>query len=178
LIICEGEQTEPNYFRRFRVNADVKVVGAACNTLSLLECARKHKKEAQRQDLAYDSIWLVFDRNGFPAQDFNAAIQKASRENFKVAYSNEAFEVWLVLHFQYLDSAISRREYQDILQKIFGVYRKNQPDMYEKLLPYQTSAIQRAEKLFTSYQPHHNPAEDNPCTTVHLLVKELNRYLR
>ncbi|MFN3309755.1 MAG: RloB family protein [Anaerolineales bacterium] len=60
LIVCEGEQTEPNYFRSFRVNADIEVVGTGCNTLGILECAKRYIKEARRRDLEYDQIWLVF----------------------------------------------------------------------------------------------------------------------
>lgn len=177
LIICEGEKTEPNYFRSFRVNVDVEVVGTACNTLGLLECARARQKEARRQGVVYDAIWLVFDRDDFSAQDFNSAIRLAEMENFGVAYSNEAFELWYVLHFGYLDTAISRKQYIDILCKHLEVYNKNQMGMYERLLPFQTDAIRNADKLLQSYQPNHNPAEDNPCTTVHKLVMELNKHL-
>src|SRR5882724_2303890 len=45
LIVCEGVETEPNYFRAFcvdkRVNAEVKIKGTGFNTLSLVdECIR------------------------------------------------------------------------------------------------------------------------------------------
>jgi hypothetical protein len=33
-------------------------------------------------------------------------------------------------------------------------------------------AIRNAANLLKSYDPH-NPAKDNPCTTVHILVQEL-----
>ena len=40
LIVCEGENTEPDYFRAFRMTtAKVKAVGQAMNTLSLVEKA-------------------------------------------------------------------------------------------------------------------------------------------
>lgn len=178
LIVCEGEKTEPNYFRCFRVNADIEVVGTGCNTLGILECARKRQKEAHRQGLKYDQIWLVFDRNGFPEQDFLDTIRLAQQEKMRVAYSNEAFEIWFVLHFSYLDSAIPRSQYVDLLVKYLGSYQKNQSDLYEELLPYQAEGIRNAERLLRSYLPNHNPARDNPCTTVHLLVQELNRHAR
>ncbi|MFN3309754.1 MAG: RloB family protein [Anaerolineales bacterium] len=123
------------------------------------------------------SGWF-FERNGFPEQDYLATLQKARKENIRVAYSNEAFEIWLILHFCYQDTAIPRNQYADILTRYLGSYRKNQTDLYEKLLPYQAEAIRNAERLMNSYFPNHNPARDNPCTTVHLLVQELNRHLR
>ncbi|MCX8062245.1 MAG: RloB family protein [Anaerolineales bacterium] len=178
LIVCEGEQTEPNYFRCFRVNADIEIVGTGCNTLGILECAKQRRREARRRDLEYDQVWLVFDRNGFPEQDYLITIHLARQENINVAYSNEAFEIWFILHFSYLDTAVPRSQYADILTRHLGSYQKNQPDLYEKLLSCQDQAIKNADKLLNSYLPDHNPAKDNPCTTVHLLVQELNRYLR
>ena len=41
------------------------------------------------------------------------------------------------------------------------------------LLEHQPRAIKNACKLLSIYEPH-NPEKDNPCTTVHLLVEELN----
>ncbi|RME44684.1 MAG: RloB domain-containing protein [Caldilineae bacterium] len=178
LIVCEGEKTEPNYFRSFRVNAVVEVRGIGRNTLQLVEYARKLQNEANRKGQPYTQVWIVLDRDTFPAQDFNDAIRQAEKEGFGVAYSNEAFELWYVLHFEYLDSAISRRQYQKKLAgKLKRPYRKNDITLYRHLLPHQDTAIRNAQKLLASY-PTPNPARDNPCTTVHLLVQELNRHLR
>jgi len=48
--------------------------------------------------------------------------------------------------------------------------------MYDELLNKQEDAIRNSERLFQSYNPP-NPERDKPSTTVHLLVKELNRYI-
>jgi len=50
--------------------------------------------------------------------------------------------------------------------------------MYDRLLTRQPDAIRNAQTLLDSYGPAHNPEKDNPCTTVHLLVQELNQYAR
>ncbi len=92
------------------------------------------------------------------------------------AYSNEAFELWYVLHFNYHQSATARHLYVERLNDLLGVpYEKSRLDMYERLEDRQETAIRNAEKLLDTYQPH-RPAHDNPSTTVHLLVKELNRF--
>jgi len=40
LIVCEGERTEPDYFKAFRMTtATVKAVGQAMNTISLVNKA-------------------------------------------------------------------------------------------------------------------------------------------
>jgi hypothetical protein len=33
--VCEGEKTEPNYFRKFHGPIDVKVEGTGCNTIAM-----------------------------------------------------------------------------------------------------------------------------------------------
>ena len=173
LIVCEGKKTEPNYFKRFRVNAKVVVVGLGDHTLSLVEraCELKHKDD-------YTRVWCVFDRNSVPAERFNAALDLARRNQIRVAYSNEAFELWYLLHFDYCDTAISRSSYRDRLTKRLGIpYRKNDLEMYDRLIDRQQTAIQNAQRLLDFYGPEHNPEQDNPCTTVHLLVQELNQHI-
>ena len=178
LIVCEGEKTEPNYFKSFRVNAVVEVHGTGRNTLKLVEHARRLRDEAAQKGQPYTKVWIVLDRDNFPPKNFNAAIQRAENEGFGAAYSNEAFELWYVLHFEYLNTGISRQQYQKKLSgKLKRPYRKNDATLYRDLLPYQTTAIQNAQRLFASY-PTPNPAKNNPCTTVYRLVQELNRHLR
>ena len=172
LIVCEGEKTEPNYFKRFRVPKNlIEVIGVGSNTTSLVKEAMRLMEQGQ-----YDQVWCVFDRDSFPAQNFNNAIRMAKAHNINLAYSNEAFELWYILHFNYHDSAISRSQYANMLKKSLGTrYKKNSLNMYELLESRQANAIRNAEKLLNSYTPH-NPAKDNPCTTVHHLVQELNKF--
>ena len=178
LILCEGEQTEPNYFKSFRVNADVKVIGTGRSTTGLVEYAKKIHNKAKRNKQAYTAVWVVFDRDDFSPESFNGAIEQAEHAGFGVAYSNEAFELWYVLHFDYMDNAISRQQYQDILSKrLVEPYRKNDLTLYARLLNRQPAAIRNAERLLASYQPHPDPANDNPCTAVYHLVRELNRHV-
>ena len=106
LIVCEGERTEPNYFRCFRVPKsiiEIDVRGLGYNTVSLV----KKAIDLRNQD-SYDQVWCVFDRDSWPAQNFNDALSLAKREKIKVAYSNEAFEIWYLLHFNYHTTAITR----------------------------------------------------------------------
>lgn len=176
LIVCEGEKTEPNYFRAFDVlNARVEVVGAGCDPLTVVERALELKQEAEDP---YDQVWAVFDRDSHPPGRFNRARELAENQGICVAYSNEAFELWYVLHFEYLNTAISRQDYIRKLSQYLGnSYAKNSRTMYELLLSRQPQGIRYAKKLLQSYNPQ-CPERDNPSTTVHLLVQELNRFLR
>lgn len=167
LIVCEGAKTEPFYFEAFKLPS-VEVVGTGKNTLGVVE-------EAIRLGEGYEQAWCVFDRDSFPAQDFNAAITKAKHAGFSVAYSNEAFEIWYLLHFDFHTSALSRTLYAEKLSERLGrPYKKNDPTIFEALRPRQVQAVKHARNLLASYSSH-NPEKDNPCTTVHLLVQELSK---
>jgi hypothetical protein len=179
LIVCGGEETEPNYFRAFRTPKVVVTVQAIGKSpTEVVEGTRKRVREAQRQGEEYDQVWCVFDRDEFPGGDFNEAIALARRNNISVAYSNEAFELWYLLHFRYLDTAISRRDYIRRLNALLGhPYAKNSETMSIELESRVVDAVRNAERLLAQYDPL-NPAADNPSTTVHLLVSELLRYAR
>ena len=174
LIVCEGEKTEPNYFKKFRVPKEVfDVVGIGANTESLVRKAIELKKKAS---MSYDDVWCVFDRDSFPAKNFNNALALAKKNNIKIAYSNEAFEIWYLLHFYYHDSATSRADYGNMLTARLGFqYKKNDDSMYDNLIALQKTAIANAAKLLKFYAKH-SPSKDNPSTTVHILVKELNKH--
>jgi hypothetical protein len=174
LVVCEGQQTEPNYFRAFRVpGLDLRVEGVGDNTVNLVLRA-----DEIRQLETYDQVWCVFDRDSFPASRFNAAMQMAASRSIRVAYSNEAFELWYLLHFELLQSGVPRAEYIRMLTGRLGfTYEKNSRDIYSVLKPRQHAAVRNAKRLLTQYSPS-NPSRDNPSTTVHLLVEELRRFAR
>ncbi len=176
LIVCEGEKTEPNYFRNFRGNnqvIEIDVRGVGENPSKLVDSAKRlHTQE----DEDYDQVWCVFDHDDFPPEDFNNAIQNAETWKFQVAYSNEAFELWYVLHFQFLNTGVPRSDYKNKLNSLLGYkYQKNSATIYDELFEKQPTAIKNAKNLLKQYNPH-IPARDNPSTTVHLLVEELNKY--
>ena len=183
LIVCEGEKTEKNYFESFRIieriqSVKIEVVGAGCNTVSVVKKAKELSEEAKQYNSEFDQVWCVFDRDTFPAQHFNSALSLAKNYNFKVAYSNEAFELWYLLHFNYYNTEIRRSSYCRMLSKLLCCkYTKDKIDMYDLLLNRQTTAIHNAKTLINLYNPH-NPESDNPCTTVFKLVEELNKNKR
>ncbi|KST65481.1 RloB family protein [Mastigocoleus testarum] len=174
LIVCEGEKTEPNYFRSFRVPKvviDIKGLGANPSKL-----VKSTKEFSQQED--YDQVWCVFDRDSWTEEDFYRAIKNAEAQGFGVAYSNEAFELWYILHFEFLNTGISRSKYLEKLNALLAKkYQKNSETIYEEIFEKQATAMKNAQKLLKQYNPH-NPAKDNPSTTVHLLVKELNKFIR
>jgi hypothetical protein len=175
LLICEGTKTEPAYFEKFKTNKVViEIEGMARDPQKLVKTAIEARDKAKKDTEEFDEVWCVFDRDDVPIQDFNAALSQAAAHDIQVAYSNEAFELWYVLHFEYLNTGIPRKDYQAKIAKYLGLpsYCKNDSQMYDRLKPHQGTAIDNAIRLLDSYQPP-NPAKDNPSTTVHFLVKAL-----
>lgn len=181
LIVCEGEKTEPDYFKAFRMTAaTVKAVGQAMNTMTLVSKAISIRDADQKKKRVYDQCWVVFDKDDFPARDFNQAIRYAEKNGFRVAYSNQAFEYWFLLHYNLYTGAIHRSKYKEMLTKLTGMpYSKSEgygAVMYNLLLSRQRQAIANAETVLAEIS-HGNPAEEESSTTVHRLVAELNRFL-
>ena len=63
------------------------------------------------------------------------------------------------------------------MTKLLGhEYQKNSETIYEELKSKQQDAIKHAKRLLIEYD-RSNPESDNPSTTVHLLVEELNNFI-
>lgn len=180
LIVCEGAKTEPNYFKGFKLGdvCEVNIQGVGENPSKLIDSAEKfNQKRKQEIEEEYDQVWCVFDRDDWPPNDFNNAIHKAKSKGFKVAYSNEAFELWYVLHFEFLDTGIPRQDYcSKLTNHLNRKYEKNDENIYIELLNKQHTALRHAKTLLNQYEPVH-PSKDNPSTTVHLLVEALNQFI-
>lgn len=187
LIVCEGERTEPNYFKalikdKFSEVREEEIQGEGCCTVSLVKRAMEIKYEIEkRRQLSFDRVWVVFDKDSFT--DFNEAILFAEKQSFGAAWSNEAFELWYYLHFQYLDTGISRHDYIKRLEreirkhdgyKAFS-YKKNDPEMYNLIstLGDEEFAKKNAIRLRKMFAGIKNFDSHKPCTRVDLLVKEL-----
>lgn len=196
LIVCEGEATEVAYFEAFPVNREVQVVveGEGKNTTSLVSAAIGH---ADRASTPFDEVWVVYDHDDFSAHQFNRAdadiraldASQKRPERWVAAWSNQAFEVWYLLHFQFFDGKLHRHLIQDKLGDLLrsqlsyvSGYRKNDPRLYALLRPLQAQAIKHARRLVEIHgvtgHARTTPADANPCTMVFRLVEALNDQIR
>lgn len=201
LIVCEGTKTEPNYFEAFRkklVGGEgdrVEVIGLGDNTLSLVEKARELVEARRRSDKPpFYFVWVVFDKDDFPDSHFDNAILTIAQEDEKfkagecphwyAAWSNEAFELWYLLHFRdALGGPKSRFELCEMLSEHFkadlGIpdgYHKNDPMIFDLLYARMDHALIRAERAFARWDPATPPHLCNPASRVFELVKFLRLY--
>lgn len=185
-IYTEGEVTEPGYFRALKSDlrlssVNIKVLGTGYNTKSLVDYVVAERERISINQEAGDEVWVVFDRDDF-IDEFNNAINKAVAHEIRVAYSNECFELWYLLHFELYSSDTGRNEYFKKLSARLKTetegrvsrYEKNRNDMYTILRVLQPVAIKNAKKLLASYETSKNYVKNCPSTTVHLLVERLN----
>ena len=192
LIVCEGTKTEPNYFEAIKaklprgVMETIDIQGLGKNTLSIIEEGIKLREKALTEKYRiYDEVWAVFDKDSFPDRNFNNAINRAESQGIDCAWSNEAFELWYLLHFQYVDMGMSRENYKPFIEreltKRMGkpfLYQKNSVDMYALLQTYgnEERAIEWAKSLVQLYE-NKEFAAHNPCTKVHVLVSKLKNLM-
>jgi len=187
LIVCEGQNTEPGYFKMFRLaSAKVEVVGTGYNTLSLVKRAIVLKNKHN-----YTQVWCVFDKDEH--HNFNNAINKAKANGIKVAYSNQAFEYWFILHFDdHQGGQMHRSLYHKKINTILAPFKLTYAgkrgkivsnDFYDLMMSADRKyhkkrvhlAIERAKRNYNKLD-HTNPATEESSTTVFMLVEELLKY--
>jgi hypothetical protein len=187
IIACEDEKSAPFYFqamfdklKKERVIAiSSLVIANHTNThpTGVLEDLLNHKGNEE-----FDHRWIFIDRDeertnggGHTLENFNQAFSQAKSKKIKVAYANPCFEIWVLLHFEYRNTAIDRDELYKKLESEKG-YVKNELFMHLLDPELQITAIENSKKLLKSWKDQvFNPATNNPSTNVHELVELLNK---
>lgn len=144
-------------------------------------------------------MWCVFDADPKPdnpkqAKNFNTAIELANNNGFGIAYSNQAFEYWIILHFDDRQGGgMNRSDYNDkinSLLKPFGltfegdnskVITEGIFDVLDRVDEKTNTgrkklAIGRSSRNYNLFD-HTNPAKEESTTTVFRLVEELMKYV-
>lgn len=189
-IACEGTKTEPYYikemaqaintrYRNYGRGKLIEVVGVGANTLSLLKIARERVEKDMPQA---ETVWLVYDKDEFPNDNFDntqtGAENSRDIRKYKVAWSNESFELWLLLHFEDISANINRKNCTKKLKKHIKDYEKNSEGVFELLKDRMPEAIRKAEKLYKEkLKEGLPPSKMCPATRVFELVRELEEYI-
>lgn len=193
LIATEGVQTEVLYFKSLAAELAEKyarlagriavtipsltIKGTGVSNLTLID---RVAEVIQLSPTLFEHVWVVFDKDDIPLDKFDNAIKLAEQLGWHAAWSNDSFELWYLLHFEFLNTAIDREAYKDKLtrhmrsQGIQGKYEKNTTTILPLLTAEKRQrAIRFAKKLADYYQPTVPYHLRNPGTTVYQLVAEL-----
>lgn len=196
-IFTEGKNTEESYFKSFRLtNCLVHITGDLGNTTSVVEEAERRIKNSD-YERSKDQLWCVFDKDSFTSEKFDNAINSAKSKGFKVAWSNQAFEYWLLPHFEdHQGGGMHRSTYTNkinsyiqeekakydlrgnktISTKFFGLLDEIPAGKSESRVK---TAIKRAKRIHNS-RSNEAPSGCESCTTVYELVEvilnERNEY--
>ena len=216
IIFCEDAAVEPTYFELFkREDVQISTHGNQKQHHAQVDYAteffRKNDligvNEQGDEVLKLDDgaqVWCVFDRDKEPNDGkdtaFNDSIKAANDKGIRTAWSNDDFELWILLHFEDIDpnnsDYLNRTKYYERLTEILKVRLPDETSFQNPNFDYYTSmkskknfithtyqlmkgnidaAIERADKLeaFHLDNPPKPPHLHCPCTKVHLLVKEL-----
>lgn len=190
LIICEG-QTEKLYFESFPV-LGLKVEAIDLGGQSKSKLVETTQSKVDTSELNYDEVWCVFDMDYKKGEnefsDFDNAIIKANQLGYKVAYSNDAFELWFYLHYNKIEAQQLRSFYYKYLGdkweinyerdgKKYNFCLKTYQILDEDRMACQKQAIIRANELFEAQKDLAYHLQ-NPVTIVYKLVEVLNENLR
>ncbi len=207
IIACEDSVSSPTYFKMIinelikakKITQDSIVIiphDGSTHPTGVLNNLKTYKNSYGKTYKDFKHKWIIIDRDnakinggGHTAKDFNNALENAKNKrkdlNVDVAYANDAFELWYLLHFEYRTTAILRDEIvKQVIRKLkeikphkFASLNKDniKTEKYAKLIfeilrSKQLYAIKHATNLIESYGEEHNPANDNPSTTIHKLV--------
>ena len=193
MIISEGTKTEPLYLKGFvnKINEKykhisrephIRVCGTARNTQGLIRFV--DKMIANGEWAHFKKIWLVYDKDDFPLDNFdNTQFEAEAREEpcMAVAWSNESIELWFLLHFQEYHANNGRKQYIEKLKEYID-YSKTREDLYDVLMAKGSleDAKRRARKMYQEFieAGESSAAAMVPATRVYELVEELEQYLR
>lgn len=223
IIFCEDKVSEPIYFKYFET-AKIKVIPIGpqkdkiANVFNAIKYCIDNGYMETRDGVSQlicenPMIWCVYDRdievsatkNQIDNISFNESIEIAKAKGFNVAWSNDAFELWVLLHFEDVDVNNDvykhRQAYYNRLNEIFKALPDPNADLvkalnyksftYEVTFKHEdnfrnivrpeivsktSDAIERAKRIEAHFADKDILNHQKaPCTMVHHLVEELIR---
>ena len=111
----------------------------------------KNKKEKEKPVQHY---WIVFDKDDATDKEFIKAIRMAEKNGISVAWSNQAFELWFILHFRDFSHFCHRDKYESQIKKFIKWYDKSEKGeqqgrkLYDETHKRIEMAIINARKIF------------------------------
>lgn len=162
-IITEGE-TEERYFSEFRQEgrcSGVKIKRVKPCSNQILSAAKRVWKKERFTLSNYNKQIIVIDKDALTEDDFHAILRQAVDSKIEVVFSNSAFEVWLLAHFEPITRGfLSANELKRRLSNhLTGEYKKGDIRQLRAIVKHFTQAFENTRNVSSiSY--------DTQCTNV------------
>jgi len=188
LIVSEGSKTEPLYFGDIRsscrlhtANVQVRPSERGTAPIQVVQYARDLFLNGDRhrnvQPRAFEQVYAVFDRDEHDsyfdalrlAESMDGALLNDAKHRVKFAAiaSVPSFELWLLLHFEDIRTAVHRDEVLQRLKRHVPGYSKGAGGAFAATREHLETATQRARRLAARYSSFDAP---EPYTGVVELV--------
>lgn len=176
-IFCEGEKTEPTYFKGWRERGmSLQIIPVShTDPVGIVKDVKRKMADRSFEPEQGDSVWCVYDVDDNSDGVLQKADKQAKVNQYRVVVSNPCFEIWYILHFEAISSQLTSTEAQMRLLKHIPDYCKN-IDVFDKLEPLIGTANQNAIRLQAKYSEKGDPVAEracNPFTNAYELVQKL-----
>lgn len=188
LILCEGAKTEYYYLKSLcdeqgltHVDVSISREASGNDPLNLVEFAREQALTAEQDGNSYDSIYVLFDRDGHAR--FNDALrlgeQLNEQFNLECIPSYPCFEFWILLHFEF-----TRKPYTPVsgsysapvendIKRHLASYKKSNKEVFQLVRTRLENAIEHAKRSCKAAKRENEP---NPSTLMHVVAQRLMEF--
>lgn len=132
------------------------------------------KKHYEKHDFTISPVMIVLivDKDDTPIADLIQLIDLCNRERYMLIYSNECFELWLLLHNQKVTKSMNRADLRNALTKIHGQkYDKTDKSLFEKIVQNYKIALDNSTNFQNTLTA--NMLNVNPYTNMADAVKSI-----
>lgn len=97
----------------------------------------------------YNNPVIVIDKDALTKDDFDTILKEAVDSKIEVVFSNSAFEVWLLAHFEQITKGLlSANELKKRLSNYLrGDYKKGNPSQLRAIVKYFTQAFENTRNV-------------------------------
>lgn len=188
-ILTNGKETEKNYFELVKSKKsiyDVKVEYHNDDPAGLVRIG------AQLLENGANQVWCVFDiDNTYVEGSLIAALKFSQQTGVNIAFSNIAFEVWLLSHYGKIEKSMNNAQLIKAMNERLkelgetSEYNKSDKNILKKyFLPKLDDAITNSKVVYQKRVAEHERKfagnkgytiwDWNPCTNVYMLIEALH----
>lgn len=176
LIVCEGEQTEKDYFEYLRkkygltaTEVIIKEDGGSSPNSVFKDALELYQKSLRRNQVPYDTVYCVYDKDEF-SQHAEVKNRIEQQKDFNLIFSNPCFEVWYLFHYGPHTKPFMKKGTKTSSQQVKSQVNKLLKKKGNRYLEFLFSKTDEAIKNSKSNIKQHI---DNPYTNMFELVEKM-----